>query len=178
MNPDKNIGEYLRANKSAEIERYMERSLADVFRIMFNLDLAQTPIAFPNERDCIPVHVMLYHENATACVSLRLLRNTAFLIAKKAGVEMSSALTPFILQDVACEMVSIISNNLRAYLSEKVGIYFEIGEIIVSEADVASLEPEITLNMNFQINPEAQLTLSFACGKGQGKKAASQKAKP
>ncbi len=170
MDSKENIGEYLRDNKAEELRQYMDRSLTDVFRIMFNLDLAQTAVAFPNEKDCIPVHVLLFHEKATACVSLRLLRNTAFLIAKHAGVEISSALTPFILQDVACEMVSIVGNNLRAYLADKIGVYFEMGEIIVGESNVVGLTPDFVLDLNFELNPEAQITLSFVCGKAGEKK--------
>lgn len=164
MEATDNIGEYLRFHKAVATKQHIERSLSDVFRVMFNLDVALAAIPSPDDKDYISAYVMLTHEKATACVSLRILRATARLVAERAGVEVGAAVSSFVLQDVACEIVNIVANNLRTFLSENVGVYFEMGEVLVAKADLSALKPSIVLNLDFQVNPEALLSLGFMCG--------------
>jgi hypothetical protein len=167
MGAVENIGDYLRSHAT---KQHMERSLSDVFKVMFDLNLASTPTPSPDSEDSLSAYVMLDHERTTACVSLRILRATATLIAERAGVEVSSTLAPFILQDVACEIVNIIANNMRTFLFEKTGLYFEMHEIVPARADIAALKPSIVLNLDFQVNPEALISLGFLCNEDSEKK--------
>ncbi len=150
----------------------MTRLLSDVFRVMFNLDLAQSDISNFDEKESVSAYVMLEHQKATACVTLRILRATAQIIAERAGVDLSSAVSSFVIQDVACEIVNIIANNLRTFLSDKTGIYYEMGRIVPGKADIDVLHPNIVFNLDFQINPDALVKLGFVCERAGDKEAA------
>jgi len=171
MGTAENISEYLYSHKAAATKQYMERSLSDVFRLMFNLDLALAQSPSPDrDEDAISVYVLLSHEKTTACVSLRILKSTALMVAERAGVNTMTASSSFILEDVACELVNIVANNLRTFLSENTGAYFSMGEVMVAKADLEAIRPSIVLNLDFPITPEALLNLGFTCGEGAAKK--------
>jgi hypothetical protein len=76
-----------------------------------------------------------------------------------------ASLPESVFQDVAAEIVNIVGNNLRTFLIQQAGVYFEIGNAVIDDG-AETLEAPITFNLDFELNPEALLSLGFRCGEG------------
>jgi len=145
-------------------KQHLEQVIGDIFRLMFNLDLSSSESSSSGKRDTISAFLLLTHEKVCACVSIHILRKTATLIAERIGISDPKNITPEILQDVACEIVNIVGNNLRTYLLKEIGVYFDIGTAASNKADLGLLETPIIFDLDFQVTPEALLSLGFECG--------------
>jgi hypothetical protein len=161
-----NLHEYLSAPKTVATQQCMERSISDVFRLMFNLDVALASEASPENKEALCAHILLRHESATACVSLSVLRQTALLVAERAGIDVSKGASPSVLQDVVCEIVNIIASAVRTFFSEKVGIRFEMSKILLEKPEIASSSRARVINLDFKVNSDAVVRVSFACVSG------------
>ena len=145
-------------------KKHLERVIGDIFRLMFNLDLSSSEASSAGKKDTISAFLLLKHEKVSACVSIHVLRKTAILIAERIGMSDPKNVTPAILQDVACEIVNIVGNNLRTYLLKEIGVYFEIGNAVADKAELGDLTTPIVFDLDFQVSPEALLSLGFECG--------------
>jgi len=90
------------------------------------------------------------------------------LIAHNVGLTDS----PDVGQDVACEIVNIVGNNLRTFYSENLGVLFTLDLPIPREVDEIS-KPDIFLNLDFEATPEALISVDFLCCEGSMPQAAS-----
>ncbi len=166
MGTNKSTTAFLDSGDILSIKQHLEQSLVTLFHIMFNLDLIAMPGHAHDGKDIIPAHLLLVHGKKTACVNLHISRDTALLIAEGAGIDVSSEVELAVIQDVACEIVNIIGNNLRTFFSENTDVYFEIGTATACAYDTAS-DPDVLLNMGFQANPDARIGLGLICSEAQ-----------
>lgn len=151
-------------------KEHMGRTLNDIFRLMFNLNLAvaQPPVSgTAEEKNSVAAHILLISDKTTICISFRILRATALLIAERVGMKGEAAMAPSVLQDLACEIVNIVANNLRTFLSQNAGVYFEMKPVVRDKKDLAEINPASHFNLDFQITPEALISLGFICDEGQ-----------
>ncbi|MDD3371692.1 MAG: hypothetical protein PHE27_07720 [Alphaproteobacteria bacterium] len=163
MDTSSDISGYLRSEEALAAKQHMEQSLSDIFRLMFNLDLASAADkAAVKKQEALAAHVYLKHEKVTACIVLHVLKETASLIASKVGAEVPSSNA--VLQDIVCEIVNILGNSLRAFLVQNLGLRFETGDIASGVPDKDVARPGIVINLDFQVNPEALVNLDFTCG--------------
>ena len=166
MEPTKKTSKYLCPDSAVSTEQRMSRSLTEVFQLMFNLNLVTTSYRSPKQKDFIPAHIMFNHEQATACVSLHISRAAAFLIAERVGIKVTSDSASTVIQDVACEIVNIVGNNLRTFFSENLDMRFDMA--LATAGEVASvLQPNIAVNLDFQTTPDALISLDFFCSDAQ-----------
>lgn len=164
MEMHNSISEYLCSNHGIPTEQHIKRSLIDIFQVMFNLSLTSACVPLNKRTDFIPAYVTLTHDNATACVHLHISRDAAVLIAQRAGLDVTD-LSTGIIQDVACEIVNIVGNSLRSFISESTGICFEMGATTAGEYDATSTS-SVLMDMDFQVNPQASVKLSLMCSDG------------
>ena len=153
------VVEFLRKSGVAEAERYMGQSLTDIFHMMFNLDIVKTKDSDANAH-LVPAHIMLTRGKTTAYVVLHVSSEAAVLIGQKVGMDVSSGLNEAQVEDVACEIANIVGNNLRTFLMEKLGIYFELGPALPGEVKTSSTEDSI-VKLNFQVSSHASISLDF-----------------
>ncbi len=157
MQASNHTNKYLHPSSAVSTEQRISSSLTDLFQFMFNLSLSTSSRAV-QRKDFIPAYIILSHGGVKACVSLHISRQAALLIAERVGLCGDQS----IVQDVACEIVNIVGNNLRTFYSEQLGVLFTMELPKPGEATLVP-KPDVTLNLDFEATPEALVSLDFLC---------------
>ncbi len=158
---------YLYPKSDLSTEQLICHSLTELFRFMFRLELVARTSRPLGQADNIPAYILLSHDKVIACISLHISHTAALLIAERVGITVTPESDSDIVQDVACEIVNIVGNNLRTFFSENLGILFTMDLPKSGESQVS--EPDVVLNLDFEATPEALISLDFLCMENQSR---------
>lgn len=159
----KTLSGYLTPSRIIEAEERLSRSLADLFQRMFKLEVTAVDLPPNRHFDVISASITLEHETTLSCVFILIPKEVAALIARQAGVDSALYDSVPIVQDITCEIVNIVGNNLRAYFSEAIGISFKLGRPTPGFGDLLSLRSS-DIKLHFQIKSHNPIELGFMYG--------------
>ncbi|MDR3450683.1 MAG: hypothetical protein P4M15_13235 [Alphaproteobacteria bacterium] len=142
-----------------DIRRNISRSLTDTFQMMFQMDILMMQPPGPPSNNNVSAHIDMANDETSACLSVTVSRKVVEHICRQ--LQPGIPPQPHVVQDIVCEITNIVSNHLRSYMADKMGIEFALSLPKAGPAP-ANKVTENAISLHFRLQEQNCIELDFS----------------